>query len=200
MFVDKEQLDNEISLITTDDIKSFTKKILNSAPDYFWNPQMGASSSGKYHKNLDGSIESLIEHTKRVVYMMAILLNNPIFGKTYSPIEKDCMYSACILHDCVKRGFDLNDLTHTKFRHPMFIRELCKKVYTVDELQKMSFLPMLLGMIESHSGLWNIRQGEASLPTPNGVPQLLVHLSDYISSRKGVYIDLSAIDYTSLKF
>lgn len=188
--VDKTQLNTELNSIKNKEIRDITERILMAAPDYFWDPEFGASSSGKYHLQIDGKVESLIDHTKRVFYMGQIITGNPIFkNSAFTDDEQDIVLSACLLHDCVKRGFDLNDLAHTKFKHPMFIRELAEKV--LPEFLKTDNYQKIMECIESHSGPWNTRKEEEfQLPLPKTFSQLITHLCDYISSRKGVYIDV----------
>lgn len=190
MEVDKTQLNTEIRLIGNPGIQEFVEKLLNSAPDYFWKPEFGASSSGKYHIDKEGKVESLIDHTRRVVYMVYLLINNPVFPEeVINEDDKDCLIAACILHDCVKRGFDLSDLEHTKFEHPLFVRKLAKSVLTYDQYS-MPYVEKILKMVEAHSGMWNTRSGiETKLPAPSNFVEIVCHLADYLASRRGVFID-----------
>lgn len=193
--IDKTQLDNELLEIKNPIIRAITQTILKNAPDYFWDPSFGASSSGKYHLQIDGKVESLIDHTKRVFYMAQIITGNPIFkDSTFTPDEQDIVLSACLLHDSVKRGFDLNKLEHTKFLHPVYVRELAENVLP-QELKDSPFYEPIMSCVESHSGPWcskvNKETGEEEkLPIPKNFSQLITHLCDFISSRRGVYINL----------
>lgn len=193
----KTQLLKELNKIKNERIRSITEKILNGVPLYFWDPNIGASSSGKYHLEINGKVESLIDHTKRVFFIGRLLTSNPIFDNILTDDEKDCILSALLLHDSVKRGLDLENISHTKFSHPILVRVVAKDVLSKEEYED-SFTQLILSNVESHSGPWNVskyNKDEKPLPLPKTFSQLLCHLCDYIASRKGVYVDAEQGEY-----
>ena len=193
MKYDKTQLDNELAKIENSEIREFTRTMLQNVPDYFWDPSFKASSSGKYHLEVNGEVESLIDHTRRVCRVASIFIENPLYKALLSgENDADCLISACILHDSIKRGFDLNDLKHTKFHHPLYPRKLAERIFDQWTLDK-DYVKKIMNLIERHSGPWNkSKRGEESdLPVPETIQELLCHTCDYIASRKGVYINLN---------
>ena len=188
--IDKTLLDKELLKINSEEIRSFTGKILSNVPDYFWDPEFKASSSGKYHLEVDGKVESLIDHTKRVFSISRIIIGNPLFSDILlSKEDQDCLMSACLLHDSVKRGFDENDLTHTKFEHPIYVSQLARDILSKEELER-PFVNKILKMVESHSGPWNkSSRSNVELPTPETFLEILCHFCDYFASRQGIFVD-----------
>lgn len=192
LLVNKNQLNEELEKIENVEIRKFTRKMLDNVPYYFWDPKFKASSSGKYHLEVNGEVESLIDHTKRVFRVSRIFIENPLFGGLLlTGDDNDCLMSACLLHDSVKRGFDETDLQHTKFEHPLYVTELANKVLTPEERIK-PFVNKVLRLVESHSGPWNkSKRSDRVLPKPETFLEIVCHLCDYFASRSGVYIGLS---------
>ena len=199
--VDKSQLDFELGFIIDPDIRGLVKKILDNIPDYFWDPNMGSSSSGKYHQQLvgDEKPESLVIHTRRVFFVLMCFLRNPIFEKSIPEKDRDLMKGAALLHDSCKRGLDLTNIDHTVFNHPELVLELGKTVLTEEEFNSEYFQKMCK-FIAKHSGPWNSdkRKQFADLEVPETVQELIVHLSDYIASRRGICIPVELLDYERL--
>lgn len=191
MNYDKKQLDNELEKIENEKIREFTKTVLNNVPDYFWDPKFKASSSGKYHLEVNGEVESLIDHTKRVFKVARIFIEHPLYSSMMLGEDKDCLMSACLLHDSIKRGFNLADVEHTKFDHPLLIRRLVNNIFddfTINE----PFVQKTLNLIERHSGPWNeSSRSTEKLPVPETFLELICHTCDYIASRRGIYIDFT---------
>ena len=189
--INKKLLDYELNQIESIEIRDFTRTVLINVPDYFWDPNFKASSSGKYHLEINGEVESLIDHTKRVFRVAKIFIDNPLYSKFFQgEDDKDCLMSACLLHDSIKRGFDLTNLDHTKFEHPLYPTNLCKQIFDLDTLNK-SFVVKILNLIERHSGPWNTsKRSDIVLPMPETFLELMCHTCDYIASRKGFYVFL----------
>lgn len=191
MNIDKTQLDYEISKIESDEIKGFVNKMLQNVPDYFWDSNFKASSSGKYHLEINGEVESLIDHTKRVFKVSRVFIEHPLFSNFFvENDDKDCLMAACLLHDSIKRGFDLSDLNHTKFEHPLYPSVLARNIFDSEILSK-PYVKKILKLVESHSGSWNkSSRSEIELPMPVTFLELICHICDYFASRKGIYISL----------
>lgn len=184
--------ENELNYIDNNLLKEFVQECLEKAPKYFY--EVPASSSGKFHPKQDLGKGGLVRHTKAVVQVALDLIRCEQFA--LSDKYKDDIISACILHDVVKNGF--NDCGYTVTKHPLLANELIESVFKESSIKynniylNKKFIQSLIG---SHMGIWNKdREGNEVLPlvgeyNPCG---LLVHLADYIASRK--YIDMSLLN------
>jgi hypothetical protein len=88
---------------------------------------------------------------------------------------------AILLHDMFKQGMSMEG-GHTVFEHPKLAAEFAKRIGASELVQEC---------IASHMGQWNNRgedYPECVLPLPESTCQKLVHLADYIASRKCVTV------------
>jgi hypothetical protein len=155
----------EISLIQSKEKQEFVREALALLPDYFFT--IPASSTGKYHPSYALGEGGLVRHTKAAVIIFYDIANLEMFHVT--PEERDLGIVALILHDGLKNGIEQNTYTLTK--HPV-INEVCS-------------------YIETHMGQWNTdyKTQEEVLEKPSTKMQKLVHLADYLASRK--YLELN---------
>lgn len=184
--------EKELNYIDNKLLREFIKECLIKAPKYFY--EIPASSSGKYHPKQDLGVGGLVRHTKAVVQVALDLIRCEQFWN--STESKDEIISACILHDIIKNGF--KDCGHTLIEHPLLANEFIEKVFRESSdkyngiWRSKNYIQTLIG---SHMGVWNKdKDGREILPeignyNPCG---LLVHLADYIASRK--YIDMRHLD------
>ena len=185
--------EKELNYITNEDLKEFVIECLEKAPEYFYH--IPASSSGKYHPYQDLGEGGLIRHTKAVVQVAMDLIRCEQFcGAKY---DKDEIISACILHDVIKNGFE--DSSHTLIEHPLLASEFIQEVFNSSKItysKIWSSVNAIQHMIKTHMGIWNKdKEGNEVLPLISSYNDrgLLVHLADYISSRK--YVDMSLLEY-----
>lgn len=179
----KEMLRNELNLIQDKDTRELIEKCLENAPEYFYH--VSASSSGKYHPSQDLGEGGLIRHTKAVVQVAMDLIRSEVFS--HSDTYKDEIISACILHDLIKNGFE--DSGHTVSEHPLLVSNL---IFKLDNINSKVETGIIGQLIQSHMGKWNTdKEGNEILSRPETDIEKLVHLADYIASRK--YIDMSQI-------
>lgn len=172
------KFDNELSLISSDEVRRVTSTLVGQIPDYFWT--VPASSSGKYHPEFAQGDGGLLRHTKATVKFAADLF--VIFN--YSKEEQDYIISALILHDSYKYG-PTNE-GHTKFEHPKlaaeFIRKNAPKWYS----------DRVAPLVETHMGQWTTsKYSDEVLKKPETNAQRFVHLCDYLASRKGIEVQFS---------
>lgn len=174
-----DQFGQELSLIENAEIRTFTTSMLDIAPEYFW--VKGSSSTGKYHPEQSQGHGGLIRHTRAVVY----LANELCKSEEIKGLERDAILSASLLHDLCKYG--LPDSQHTVSNHDyigaFFVNAQAAKM----ELDKTPMLKEILGGIAWHYGIWSKRQnGQQVKKYPDEYNRIerLVHLADYISSRK----------------
>lgn len=177
----------ELGLIKNEDIKRITKEALEKAPKEVWNRP--ASSTMKYHPlNERGGIETVYQHTQRVVAIAVIFLGNPVCTgdtneKGLSSDERDMLIASAILHDSCKYGLDdpANE-KYTKFEHPVLVSQLLPS-------DNGGYWDRICKTVASHSGSWNTsKYSDAELPLPKTRIQFLLHQADYLASRKNIQV------------
>lgn len=194
-----EKFIKELETFKNDDIRKFAEKLLDDAPDYFYH--VAASSTGKYHPKYALNDGGLMRHTKAVVrfynHLMSIEQNYSMFTER----EIDLGRTACLVHDILKSGNSEyyteksdngKNTVFTVFNHPLlaakYVMSYKDKYLSEDELK---FIAIAVG---SHMGQWNTNKHEPDviLPKPKTEMQKIIHLADYLASRKD--IDVSFLD------
>ena len=168
-----------------EDIKQFAESCIDTIPEYFWH--VGASSTGKYHPSYALGELGLARHTCALVRFLNHMLSIDCIKNEFSSRERDLMRVAGIMHDSMKSGTDEDYARskYTKFEHP---------ILAANNIRKMTGLPndeieLIATTIESHMGQWNTdRRSKTVLPTPENKYQKLVHLADYLASRKDIEV------------
>ena len=198
----------ELATFKNNDIKEFAEVLLDNAPDYFFH--VAASSTGRYHPKYALGDAGLLRHTKAVVrfynHLMSIEQNHQMFTDR----EIDLGRIACLIHDIQKSGnteyYDEKsnggeNTVFTVFNHPLLAAKYVlsyKGQYLSEE--ELKYIALATG---SHMGEWNTNKHEPNvvLPKPKSEMQKIVHLADYLASRKD--IDVSFTDdenaYPSIK-
>lgn len=184
----KSKIFNSIlDTIISEDIKKFAERCIETIPDYFWD--VGASSTGKYHPEYTLGELGLAKHTCALVRFLNHIFEVNCFGNKFTPREKDLMRVAGMMHDSRKSGDD-NDFVknkYTKFDHPLLaanvVRSLKGNELNDDEVE------LIATTIESHMGQWNTdRRSSIVLPLPKNKFQTILHLADYLASRKDIEV------------
>jgi hypothetical protein len=172
-----------LSTIKNDDIREFAEVLLDGTPDYIWH--VGASSTGKYHPAYSLGEGGLMRHQIAVVRFLNFFFELEQYNTKFTDREMDLMRVAGLVHDARKSGeqVDYEKSKFTKFNHPIqmanVIRSYKGKYLTENALE---FAAMC---IESHMGQFNTdRKSSIVLPKPISIAQELVHLADYLASRK----------------
>lgn len=185
-----KMMENEINVGISDlddDLKEFALHLLDTIPEYFYT--VPASSSGKYHPVNDLGEGGLVRHSINVKRMLVHLLL-PRGYYDFTPRQKALLQVAALFHDSFKSGSQddyLQDI-HTKFFHPVWsanhiIMESVKFGFNYEDAQFMA------SSIISHMGQWNTSWREKGvLPLPLTPEQKVLHLADYLSSRKDINI------------
>lgn len=191
-------LQDEINLIKDSDKRNIIISFLKSAPDYI--EHVSASSSGKYHPSFDHGEGGLIRHIKMTVAVAQDLIrlenydfvcncDNLVYPEdmsvSYSKKEfMDNVIAACLLHDIYKNGYE--DSNRTVFAHPAiaayefrnFIDKIIEETKSHSMITKLEkFKNEVADAVETHMGQWCIHK-------PKNRLEKIVHLADYISSRK----------------
>ena len=182
-----------LNTFENDDIKDFAIVLLDNLPEYIWH--VGASSTGKYHPAYSLGELGLMRHQIAVVRFLNFFLELEQYNKIIPSRERDLLRVAGLIHDGRKSGSqsDYERSKYTKFDHPLqmaaVIRSYDGKYLNHNEIE------LIAHCIESHMGSWNVdkKTGEC-LPKPEDLHQELVHLADYLASRKTLMMDFENIE------
>lgn len=175
-----EVFKHELSLIPYEDIRNFTRAVIEILPDYFFTT--AASSSGKYHPAYALGDGGLVRHTKAAMRIASELFRcESVFN--FSTRQCSCIMSALNLHDGVKHG--LEGATGTVAEHPIamvsFLLENRDKLPAIPDVD----FDLIIECIASHMGQWNKSYlGEEIMPVPESKLAKFTHLCDYLASRK----------------
>ena len=171
----------ELEYIKNPKIKEFTEKALLEIPEYIF--KVAASSTGRYHPSFSLGDGGLIRHIQVAVRIAVDILSLEMFKK-YSDDEKDIIISALILHDCAKKGIPETKYTITE--HPLVMADFIENNPKLNNILDKEMLHKLLDCIRTHMGEFNkdFKTKKEVLPKPKNRLQNLVHLADYLSSRK----------------
>ncbi len=170
--------ENELTFINDDRLKENAKIILNNLPDYFY--KVEAASTGKYHPKYALGEAGLIRHTKAAVNFAISL-----FGiYKLDNHTKDLIIISLLIHDGLKKGF--TEEKYTRFDHPLLIGELLEKLKKELTL-KDEEIEEIKNNVASHMGRWNTNNySDVVLPLPLTLTEKLVHMCDYLASRKQI--------------
>lgn len=176
-----------LDTIESEDIRKFAERCIQTIPDYFWD--VGASSTGRYHPQYALGDLGLARHTCALVRFLNHIFAVKCFGENFTQREKDLMRVAGMMHDSRKSGSneDFQKNKYTKFNHPLLagdvIRNLRGHELADDEVE------MIATTIESHMGEWNTdKRSSTVLPLPTNKFQKILHLADYLASRKDIEV------------
>lgn len=182
-----------LNTFENDDIKNFAIVLLDNLPEYIW--RVPASSTGKYHPAYSLGEGGLMRHQIAVVRFLNFFLELEQYNKIIPSRERDLLRVAGLIHDGRKSGSqsDYERSKYTKFDHPLqmatVIRSYDGKYLNHDEIE------LIAHCIESHMGQWNVdRKTGECLPKPEDTYQELVHLADYLASRKTITMDFENIE------
>ena len=165
-----------------EDLLELCKVVIENFPEYIW--EVPGSSSGKYHPSQDLGEGGLMRHQICVARICNYILQLEQYQKRIDSRRRDCMRIACLCHDGRKSG--LENCGHTVHEHPILMGDVIWNM-RLDFPQLIDELDLIRNCIYSHSGQWTTnKRSEVVLPTPVTEEQELVHLSDYIASRKDI--------------
>jgi hypothetical protein len=188
----------------------FGLELVDSIPDYFW--AEAASSSGLHHPSFGLGEGGLARHSLMVYRWLKILMEaNEQDMSEFMP----GMTLAALFHDCCKRGIPGDiDPEHTKFEHPFlsakFVldkaeqfakdnKDFIDKTSEDEDIFKKD-IAVAVSAIETHMGKWNTsKNSKIVLPKPKTAIQYMVHLADYIASRKCTTWDVTFDKETEYK-
>ena len=162
----KQELLGLVYLIKTDSIREFTLRMLDVAPQAFWENR----ASRRHHPPDERGEYGTVIHTTRVLKLVRHI--NEVCNS--DPLESSALESAASIHDLTKNGLNW-EKDHSVEDHPFLVRKLAE-TYSVT----CPYVDMIFGLVESHMGKWG---------DPPYVPKLpmkaVLHLADSISAEAG---------------
>lgn len=182
----------------------FALELVDKVPDYFWIE--AASSSGKHHPDHDLGEGGLARHSLMTYrWLMLLMEANEQDMSEFLP----GMILASLFHDCCKRGMPDDVSEHTRFEHPILAakfvldkaeqfakdnKEFMEQTSEDEDIFKKD-IAVAVSAIETHMGKWNTsKESQVTLPKPKTPIQYMVHLADYIASRKCTQWDSTRFD------
>lgn len=180
----KKVFEKELNWIVNPKIKAFAEKLVECAPDYFF--EVAASSTGKYHPSYAVGPGGLVRHTIAATDILHELTSNLEMFNKYSQDQKDMMLTAILAHDFFKHGLEATAGKYTVAEHPVVCADFIRYNDNLCEMLEREQVEFIAGCIESHMGQWNTKWNSTVeiMPKPKTGPQNLVHLADYLASRK----------------
>ena len=168
-------------------IMELVNEYFEKIPEYFYT--IPASSTGKYHPRFDLGEGGLLRHTQ----MVCEILKEFQRMDEYKGLNFFDMMVACVLHDTFKNGYVNNNRTvasHAaiaadEFYNTYIYHKYSKKDLedtmgnvTYDYAEELDRRVMnICNMIRTHMGQWSAMK-------PQTASEKLVHLADYVVSRK----------------
>lgn len=177
-----------------EDIKEFAIVLLDDMPDYIWH--VGASSTGKYHPAYSLGEAGLMRHQIAVVRFINFFLELEQYGSKLTSRERDLIRLSGLSHDGRKSGSqeDYEKSKYTRFNHPVLMADVVRSF----DGQYLSHeeIELIADTISRHMGQWNVdKKTNMELPKPNNKFARMVHVADYLASRKCLTMDFS--DYNT---
>lgn len=187
----KEQMNFINPILDTfenEDIKEFAIVLLEDLPDYIW--RVGASSTGKYHPSYSLGEMGLMRHQIAVARFLNFFLELEQYNSKLSSRERDLIRLSGLIHDGRKSGSqeDYERSKYTKFNHPVLMADVVRSF----DGQYLSHeeIEMVADTISKHMGQWNTdKKSDVELPKPNNKYARMVHVADYLASRKCITLD-----------
>lgn len=182
----KKMIDPVMDLFENEDIKQFCKKIIDNLPLYWWD--VPASSTGKYHPSYALGEGGLMRHSISVVRFVDWFFDLEQYKEEYTSRERDLLRCAALTHDGRKSGAsdDVKE-AFTVFDHPLLMANVIREQIGLNLIEDEE-IELIAHCIESHMGQWNTSNKKKDegieLPKPSDRYQRLLHLADYLASRK----------------
>lgn len=182
----KNILEKFINDLKTDSMKKLAERIFEELPDYWFTEP--ASSSGKYHPIMSCGEAGLFRHSLAVEMYMSYILNLEQYNSLFTVEQQDALKLGAFVHDGRKHGEE--DKGHTVFDHPVCMANAILKFKGQINGVSDEIIDFLADSIKTHMGQWNTdKRSNIVLEKPHTEAQKLVHLCDYLASRKAIDIN-----------
>lgn len=173
---DYKTLRGMTSLINNKAIRDFVEYMMDKeVPDYF--KHVPASSSGRYHPPYALGDGGLVRHTIAAVKILVHITSLEYLH--IDSLTRDKMIAATILHDAYKQGRK-GETRHTVKDHAKVSHDEIIKCASENDLETVG--DQIAKLVLSHMGEWSNNK-------PGNRIAFLVHLSDYLASRKDILIN-----------
>lgn len=183
----------ELELIKSDEIRDLVIRAFENVDDKFF--VAPASSTGKYHPLFSLGNGGLKRHVQAAVFFFYEITKLEQYSEQFTDEEIDCGIGALLLHDSCKSGLTW-DNKYTIHEHPVAVVDLLD--YTDLNEEDTKLWKFINTLIACHMGQWNTDSRSTTiLPKPNSILEELVHLSDYLASRKQI-ANLTIFDESEL--
>lgn len=171
-----EKIDTFLKERLEDRYYAFWQQFTSQFPLPFHKP---SSSSGKYHQNASGEVDSLEQHTTDLLMFVDKLAR--VFGDTKEEQHYPILLLAAALHDITKYG-EMNERKHTTKEHDVIVARKIKEKgaefglteYEVDTLSEIC---------RYHSGRWS-SWNPGFKPITFTQMQFFIHLADMCSTNR----------------
>lgn len=186
----KELVQPILNTITNSDIKEFAMVLLEDMPDYIWH--IGASSTGKYHPTYSLGEGGLMRHQIAVVRFLNFFFEPEQYNSKLTTRQMDLMRVAGLLHDGRKSGSqqDYETSKYTRFNHPLLMADEIRK-YDGKYLDHEE-IEFIADVVSKHMGQWSEdRKSNVVLPKPSDRFSRMLHVADYLASRKCLTMDFT---------
>ena len=185
----KDVFKEELDRFTNEKVRISAEILLERLPDYFYH--IPASSTGKNHPAYALGEGGLVRHVKAAMMFLEEMFRDSAFGE-YDEYTKDLIRMTLLLHDGFKSGYENSG--HTVHSHPLIMSDVI--LYNRERLlisnQEAEFVASL---IRSHMGPWTTSpSSDKILPLPKTREELLVHLCDYVASRKMFNVEFKELN------
>ena len=111
------------------------------------------SSTGKYHKKLNGDVPDIAEHVYQMLYVTFKLFK--MFAVNPKTPDADKLLMAVALHDCLKYG-TMGTRKHTDTEHDKQAADMiASNIDTFQKLLNKEQLQTLEEAVRFHSGRWS---------------------------------------------
>ena len=171
----------ELEFINDLNKRKFAEEFLWQVPDYFFD--IPASSTGKYHPDYAARNHGLVLHTRAAMHFLRYMTE--IEQCEFTEEEKDLLMIAVLVHDTFKKG--AVEEKYTAFDHPLLAAKAVRNYIGETSLMTKEDLEFIADAVSSHMGQWTKDyKGKEVLPKPTTPAQKIVHLADYLASRKQV--------------
>jgi hypothetical protein len=171
-----------------EDIKEFAIVLLDDMPEYIWH--VGASSTGKYHPAYSLGEAGLMRHQIAVVRFLNFFLELEQYNSKLTSRERDLIRLSGLIHDGRKSGSqeDYEKSKYTRFNHPVLMADVVRS-FDGSYLNHEE-IELIADTISRHMGQWNVdNKTKFELPKPNTKYARMVHVADYLASRKCLTMD-----------
>jgi len=178
-----------IATLENEDMKHLTEELIKIIPPYFF--EVPASSTGKYHPAYALGNGGLYRHTMAVVKFLNYFFEIDCFKNRWDSRGRDKMRIAAIMHDTFKSGTqkEYEFSKYTKHEHPLIASRHIIEKMTGRGIVPDEEIKEIAEIVSSHMGQWRTSpRSNVVLPEPKGKSQIMLHLADYLASRKDIEV------------